>query len=162
MQSLQLLRSWFCLLLCSLLLSGCGFQLRGELPLAKYPAIYLEGDRHSELLTKLAEQLKRNNVTLLDGADNKAPHIQLLSDGLQRRTLSLFPNGQVAEYELIYTVEYQLLMPGMETNPYKIELYRDYQDDPSRALAKARELDLLLDELRTQAVARMIRQLGRL
>jgi LPS-assembly lipoprotein len=50
----------------------------------------------------------------------------------------------------------------METNPYKIELYRDYQDDPSRALAKARELDLLLDELRTQAVARMIRQLGRI
>ena len=159
---LKLSRTWLFLLLGCLLLSGCGFQLRGELPLAKYPAIYLEGDRHSEFLSKLAEQLKRNNVTLLAGADNKAPHIQLLSDGLQRRTLSLFPNGQVAEYELIYTVEYQLLMPGLDASPYKIELYRDYQDDPSRALAKARELDLLLDELRTQAAARMIRQLGRL
>ena len=159
---LKLSRIWLFMLLGSLLLSGCGFQLRGELPLAKYPAIYLEGDRHSELLAKLSEQLQRNNVKLLPGADAKLPHIQLQTDGLQRRTLSLFPNGQVAEYELIYTVEYQLLMPGTEATSHKIELTRDYQDDPSRALAKARELDLLLDELRTQAVSRIIRQLGRL
>ncbi len=93
---LKLSRTWLFLLLGCLLLSGCGFQLRGELPLAKYPEIYLEGDRHSELLSKVAEQLKRNNVTLLTEANNKTPHIQLLSDSLQRRTLSLFPNGQVA------------------------------------------------------------------
>lgn len=156
----RLSRLWLCLL-ASLLLSGCGFQLRGELPLAKYPAIHLQGDRHSELLAKLSAQLQRNNVKLAGSADTNTPQVQLLSDSLQRRTLSLFPNGQVAEYELIYTVEYQLLMPGADESNHRIELTRDYQDDPSRALAKARELDLLLDELRTQAASRIIRQLGR-
>lgn len=154
--------SVFLLLLTSLLLSSCGFQLRGQLPLAKYPAIYLKGDKHSQLLTELSLQLSRNNVKLATESADDLPQITLEQDSLQRRTLSLFPNGQVAEYELIYRVTYQLQLPDQEPLPYQIELFRDYQDDPNRALAKARELDLLLAELRGQAVARIIRQLGRL
>lgn len=150
------------LLLASLLLGSCGFHLRGQLPLAKYPAIHLQGDRHSQLLTELSMQLSRNNVQLPEQSSTSIPQITLDRDSLQRRTLSLFPNGQVAEYELIYTVNYQLQLPNQEPVPYQIELFRDYQDDPNRALAKARELDLLLAELRGQAVARIIRQLGRL
>jgi len=149
-------------LLLSLLLSSCGFQLRGSLPLEKYPAVYLQGDKHSELLQQLGMQLERNQVKLLDSSDATAAIFVLDSDSLQRRTLSLFPNGQVAEYELIYKVNYQLVLPGQEPRPYQIELYRDYQDDPSRALAKSKELDLMLTELRSQAVARIIRQFGRL
>ncbi len=149
-------------LLLSLLLSSCGFQLRGSLPLEKYPAVYLQGDKHSELLQQLGTQLERNQVKLLGSSDTTAAIFVLDSDSLQRRTLSLFPNGQVAEYELIYKVNYQLILPGQEPRPYQIELYRDYQDDPSRALAKSKELDLMLTELRSQAVARIIRQFGRL
>ncbi len=150
------------LVLLSLMLSSCGFQLRGSLPLEKYPAVYLQGDKHSELLQQLGTQLERNQVKLLDSSDATAAIFVLDSDSLQRRTLSLFPNGQVAEYELIYKVNYQLILPGQEPRPYQIELYRDYQDDPSRALAKSKELDLMLTELRSQAVARIIRQFGRL
>jgi LPS-assembly lipoprotein len=150
------------LVLLSLMLSSCGFQLRGSLPLEKYPAVYLQGDKHSELLQQLGTQLERNQVKLLDSSDTTAAIFVLDSDSLQRRTLSLFPNGQVAEYELIYKVNYQLILPGQEPRPYQIELYRDYQDDPSRALAKSKELDLMLTELRSQAVARIIRQFGRL
>lgn len=149
-------------LLLSLILSSCGFQLRGSLPLEKYPAVYLQGDKHSELLQQLGLQLERNQVKLLDSSDATSAIFVLDSDSLQRRTLSLFPNGQVAEYELIYKVNYQLVLPGQEPRPYQIELYRDYQDDPSRALAKSKELDLMLTELRSQAVARIIRQFGRL
>jgi LPS-assembly lipoprotein len=130
--------------------------------LEKYPAVYLQGDKHSELLQQLGTQLERNQVKLLDSSDTTAAIFVLDSDSLQRRTLSLFPNGQVAEYELIYKVNYQLILPGQEPRPYQIELYRDYQDDPSRALAKSKELDLMLTELRSQAVARIIRQFGRL
>lgn len=150
------------LLLLSLLLSSCGFQLRGTAPLQKYPAIYLQGDQHAEILSLLGTQLQRNNVKLLDSADASSAVFVLEQDSLQRRTLSLFPNGQVAEYSLIYKVDYQLVLPGEEPKTYQIELFRDYQDDPSRALAKSRELDLMLSELRSQAVARIIRQLGRL
>jgi LPS-assembly lipoprotein len=150
------------LMLLVIQLSGCGFKLRGDLPLHKYPAIYLQGDKHSELLTLLGKQLARNEVKLLADPDNNAAIFQLDEDSLTRRALTIFPNGQVAEYELIYKVKYQLYLPGQDPKPYQIELSRDYQDDPDRALAKSKELDLLLTELRGQAVARILRQLGRL
>lgn len=149
-------------LLLSLVLSSCGFTLRGTAPLQKYPAIHLQGDAHSELLTLLSAQLERSQVTLLESPDQAAPVFVLVNDGLSRRNLSLFTNGQVAEYELIYSLDYQLILPGQDPVPYHIELNRDYQDDPNRALAKSRELDLLLTELRGQAVSRIIRQLSRL
>jgi LPS-assembly lipoprotein len=152
---------WTSLLL-SLVLSSCGFTLRGTAPLQKYPAIYLQGDAHSELLTQLGAQLQRSQVKLLDNQQADSPVFVLVEDSLKRRNLSLFTNGQVAEYELIYTLDYQLILPGQDPVPYRIELNRDYQDDPNRALAKSRELDLLLSELRSQAVSRILRQLSRL
>lgn len=146
----------------ALALSSCGFHLRGNLPLSQFPAVFVQSDAHSELAELLNERLSQNSVRLLDSKQADAPTIQLVSDTLERRTLSLFPSGQVAEYELIYKVRYYLIMPGAEPAFNQFELYRDYQDDPNQALAKARELDLLLSELRQQAANRIIRQMARL
>ncbi|KKO48942.1 lipoprotein [Arsukibacterium sp. MJ3] len=145
-----------------LTISSCGFHLRGNLPLSQFPAIYVQSEAHSELAQLVSERLSQNSVQLLNSMRAEAPTIQLVSDTLERRTLSLFPSGQVAEYELIYKVGYYLIMPGTEPAFNQFELYRDYQDDPNQALAKARELDLLLSELRQQAANRIIRQLARL
>ncbi|MDF3126833.1 MULTISPECIES: LPS assembly lipoprotein LptE [Rheinheimera] len=150
------------LLISSLLLTSCGFHLRGSLPLERYPAIFVDAKKHSELASLLSDQLESNKVKLLTELDPKAPALMLQQDSLERRTLSLFPNGQVAEYELIYRVKYQLLLPDQELQEFQFELTRDYQDDPNLALAKAKELDLLLQELRSQAASRIIRQLNRL
>lgn len=150
------------LLLSSLVLSSCGFHLRGDLPLSHFPAMYIQSDRHSELAALIGERLMYNKVQVLTSYQAEAPVLQLLSDSLERRTLSLFPNGQVAEYELIYKVRYTLTMPDSEPQPYQFELYRDYQDDPNQALAKAKELELMLGELRQQAANRIMRQLARM
>jgi LPS-assembly lipoprotein len=150
------------LLVGSLLLTSCGFHLRGSLPLERYPAIFVDAKKHSELANLLSLQLQSNKVKLLTELDPKAPALMLQQDSLERRTLSLFPNGQVAEYELIYQVKYQLLLPDQEVQEFQFQLTRDYQDDPNLALAKAKELDLLLQELRSQAASRIIRQLNRI
>lgn len=149
-------------LLGAMLLSSCGFHLRGDLPLSHFPAMHINSQRHSELAALLSERLEYNNVQLLTSYQPSAPMLQLIDDTLERRTLSLFPNGQVAEYELIYKVRYALTMPEGEPQQYQFELFRDYQDDPNQALAKAKELELLLDELRQQAANRIMRQLARL
>lgn len=148
--------------LVSLLLTGCGFHLRGDLPLSHFPAMHIQSERHSELATLVGARLEHNKVQLLDSYQQTAPMLQLLDDTLERRTLSLFPNGQVAEYELIYKVKYALTMPDGEPQQYQFEIFRDYQDDPNQALAKAKELELLLAELRQQAANRIMRQLARL
>lgn len=148
--------------LVSMLLTGCGFHLRGDLPLSHFPAMHIQSERHSELAALVSARLEHNKVQLLDSYQQTAPMLQLLDDTLERRTLSLFPNGQVAEYELIYKVKYALTMPEGEPQQYQFEIFRDYQDDPNQALAKAKELELLLAELRQQAANRIMRQLARL
>ena len=95
-------------------------------------------------------------------AKQQVPVLRLINDKLDRSNLSLFSTGQVAEYELIYTVNYQIIFPGKEPLEYTLELFRDYQDDPKAVLAKSRELELLLSELRMQAVDRIMRQLAQL
>lgn len=154
--------SVICLLFSSMLLSSCGFHLRGDLPLSHFSAMYIQSQRHSELAALLSTRLEYNKVQLLESYQKSAPMLQLIDDTLERRTLSLFANGQVAEYELIYKVRYALTMPDGEPSEYQFELFRDYQDDPNQALAKAKELDLMLDELRQQAANRIMRQLARL
>ncbi|CAM5223833.1 LPS-assembly lipoprotein LptE [Alishewanella longhuensis] len=148
--------------LAACLLTGCGFHLRGNLPLSQYPAIYVQSEAHSELAALLKQRFVQNKVELLDSYQADKPALTLVRDTLERRTLSLFANGQVAEYELIYKVEYLIQLAGQEPQRYQFELYRDYQDDPNQALAKAQELELLLSELRQQAANRIIRQLARL
>ncbi|MDC2888054.1 LPS assembly lipoprotein LptE [Psychrosphaera sp. G1-22] len=85
--------------------------------------------------------------------------LRILPEQFQRKTLSLFPNGQVAEYELIYLVRYQVQKPNKEPLSFNFELSREFQDDPNNALAKERERQLILSELRVLASDRILSQL---
>ena len=152
-----------------LLISACGFNLRGEylLPDELQSLKVTSEDKFGELTRVLKQHLKINQVNLVNSsasnqsaAGKSVPELRVLKDTLDRRTLSVFPNGQVAEYELIYTVRYQLLIEDQAPQNFEFELNRDYQDDPDFALAKSRELKLLLSEMRQVAADRILRAMA--
>jgi LPS-assembly lipoprotein len=86
--------------------------------------------------------------------------VYLSSDQLERRLLSLFSSGQVAEYELVYTIGYQIQFPSQDALELEFDVTREYQDDPDAVLAKSRELDLIQNEMRHEAANRIIRQIA--
>ncbi len=145
-----------------MLLTACGFQLRGDYLLApELQTLYISSaDRQGELTREVKQYLTLNQVKLVEKFDKNIPEMRLLKDSLDRRTLSVFPNGQVAEYELIYTVRYELRFANKEIQSFKIELNRDYQDDPDLALAKSRELSLMLSEMRKEAADKILRNMA--
>jgi LPS-assembly lipoprotein len=151
-------------LLTTSLVSACGFQLRGDYMLDdELQTLYLSSsDVHGELTRLVKLHLSRNQVKVLNQYSVDSPELRMVSDKLDRRTLSVFPNGQVAEYELIYSVHYQLRFSGEDARDFRFELYRDYQDDPNLALAKSRELSLLLSEIRTSAADKILRDMARI
>ncbi len=151
-------------LLTTSLLTACGFQLRGNYLLDDdMQTLYLSStDIHGELTRLVKLSLTRNQVNVLKHSKADIPELRIISDKLDRRTLSLFSNGQVAEYELIYSVHYQVRFTGEDARDFRFELYRDYQDDPNLALAKSRELSLLLSEMRTSAADKILRDLARI
>ena len=145
------------------LLSACGFHLRGDYLLSdELQTLYVSSsDLHGELTRLVKQHLSRNQVKVLKHKNAQVPELRIMSDKLDRRTLSVFENGQVAEYELIYAVHYQLRFTDEEPQNFHFELNRDYQDDPSLALAKSRELSLLLSEMRTSAADKILRDMAR-
>lgn len=149
-------------LLGAALLNGCGFKLRGNYLLdPQLQTLYVSSvDIHGELTRLVKKHLQINHVIVRKRAEANIPELRILADKLDRRTLSVFDNGQVAEYEIIYTVNYQLRLPQQEALQFSFELTRDYQDDPDNALAKSRELSLMLSEMRRQAADRILRNMA--
>ena len=146
------------------LLSACGLHLRGDYLLSdELQTLYVtSSDVHGELTRLVKQHLSHNQVKVLKHKSAQVPELRIMSDTLDRRTLSVFENGQVAEYELIYAVHYQLRFSNEEPYDFRFELNRDYQDDPSLALAKSRELSLLLSEMRKSAADKILRDMARI
>lgn len=158
------------MMFCTSFLSACGFHLRGDYLLSdELQTLYVSSsDVHGELTRLVKQHLTHNQVNVLKYKSAQTPELRIISDKLDRRTLSVFQNGQVAEYELIYSVHYQLIFGiknGETPEPpqdFTFELNRDYQDDPNLALAKSRELSLLLSELRKSAADKILRDMARI
>ncbi|WP_206484578.1 LPS assembly lipoprotein LptE [Thalassotalea sp. G2M2-11] len=150
------------MILCTLLLAACGFQLRGNYLLSpELQTIYVSSvDQYGELTRIVKQHLIRNRVNVVKQFSDDLPQMRILKDKLDRRTLSVFPNGQVAEYELIYTVRYEILRANKEKQSFKFEINRNYQDDPNFALAKSRELALMLREMRLDAADKILRSMA--
>ena len=151
-------------LLTTSLLSACGFQLSGDYLLDdELQTLYVSAtDVHGELTRLVKLNLTRNQVKVLKHSKTDIPELRIISDKLDRRTLSLFANGQVAEYELIYSLEYRLVQHNKAPQSFNIKLRRDYLDDPQTAQAKSREMELMLKEMRQQAADQIVRQLSQL
>lgn len=149
-------------ILLSFALSGCGFRLKGDyqLPPDLKQMRLQSPDQYGELTRLVKNKLLRYQVELGDGA--RLPVLQLSNDKLERGTLSLFSSGQVAEYELTYSLDYQLIRPQRQPQQFSIKLRRDYLDDPQTAQAKSREMAQLLKEMRLQAAEQIVRQLSQL
>ncbi|QHJ10846.1 LPS-assembly lipoprotein LptE [Paraglaciecola mesophila] len=159
------MRNLIICLLCSVIISGCGFSLRGnyELPASVSQLRVGSAEAHSALERALRNELKPYNVDIIDASvegHSDVTNIYLLSDELDRRLLSLFSTGQVAEYELIYTVRYELQFANSDAQLLEFDIKREYQDDPDAVLAKSRELELVLSEMRKQAAIRIIHQIS--
>ncbi|RUO56028.1 LPS-assembly lipoprotein LptE [Pseudidiomarina homiensis] len=140
-------------------LAGCGFQLRGSYQLPpQLQQASISAPQFSEVAEQVRERFTLAGVEVLASSSNQYANIDIVRDSLTRRTLSLSASGQVAEYELIYTVDYVLRAPQRAEKALQVEVFRDYQDDPNFALAKTREREVLVAEMREQAAQQLLRQ----
>jgi LPS-assembly lipoprotein len=141
--------------------AGCGFKLQRSYSIPdSLSELHLSStDKYSELSRLVADRLRVNRISLID-FDKNVPTLTLLNDSLERTTLSLYPTGNVAEYELIYHVNFSVMFYQQEPQAFEVEIRRDYQDDPRTALAKSREMELLVKEMRVQAADNIIQTLS--
>ena len=72
--------------------AGCGFKLqRGyQIPDVLNHLSLSSADEYSELTRLVRERLRLNNIQVVDAADD-VPVLRLITDSLERSTLSLYP-----------------------------------------------------------------------
>lgn len=158
------------LLTVSCLLTACGLKLRSAqaLPETFSHVSVISTRAHAPMQRMLERRLPVYQLQSIDPELDSSVQLnpqaivslRLQPEQLERRLLSVFSSGQVAEYELLFKVEYSVSFPDKPVIDTSVLVTREYQDDPDEVLAKSRELEIVLAEMRFEAADRMIRMLS--
>ena len=148
------------LLLCVLLLSGCGFQLRSWDLGSGYSSIALESAGRFDVEPTLRRALTQTGVPV-DTNDAELV-LELISSGEELRTASVSSSARTAEYELILRVRYAIRdAAGVYlAKPVSLQSSRRYFLDRGNLVGSNEEQALLRRELRSELVQQIMRVLN--
>ena len=148
----------------SLLVSGCGFQLRGVPPVssALQPlAVDCSGDVPEQLCGSVKEQLSLGNIDLQPS--EKADYVLSISNFRRERRASAIPvRAAAAEYTLRQTVDIEVLTADKVPliAPTDLNSSETYRYDESNVLAKQREEEALQEQLYDRLAQQIIFRLA--
>ena len=145
----------------SVLISACGFQLRG---VAKLPfeTMYVEASYTSPVGNDLRRALKSSNVRITNSAPEAQAVVQLLGETREKIILSLSGGGRVREYQLRMRVSFRVYGPNNKELlvPTELVLLRDLSYDDTQILAKESEEALLFRDIQNDAVQQIMRRVS--
>ena len=141
-----------------LLLSACGYHLRGSIDLPEgLKRIYLSG-ASSQLTAGMKKTLKFSGGKLVENAQQAGVVVQIVKETMETRVLSLSATGRANEYEIIYTLKFNLLDAKQQliSELRTLEISRDYFNNQEQVLAKNNEAQIIRDEIYRNAVQSVI------
>jgi len=151
------------LMLC-MLLSACGFHLRGQndfdLP---FETLYVKAANENGLfINELKSAIQANNVQLINTPEQAKLTLHIVSEVTGKDILSLSVAGTVLEYRLKYTISMRAFDQKQQEwlAPQEITLHRDYSYDSTQILAKQQEEAQLYQDMRSDAVKQVMRRLN--
>ncbi|MDI1310329.1 MAG: LPS assembly lipoprotein LptE [Methylotenera sp.] len=155
----NIVRRFSVVFLFALVLSACGYQLRGMTDLA-FKKLYIQGASLS-----ISKDLKRsftaNGIQLVNEVEEADLLLELLSETNEKRILSLSGAGVVREYELNYRASFRTRAPTSPTwsQPQTVQTRRNYSYNDSALLGKAEEEAMLNVDMHKDAVREILRRL---
>jgi LPS-assembly lipoprotein len=147
------------LVLVALLVSGCGFHLRGNIVLPEgMQALSVKAvDPLNPLKLVLEQKLRSNKLFDADATSS----IEILGDELVRETLSVNDRARVSEFELQYRISFRINQDQTEGATQNLEVRREYSFDEAQALGAAQEEAILTEELRGELADMVLARLQR-
>ena len=110
----------------------------------------------------MGEDSTQTRTTAMDPAllNSQTPILRIMSESTESRTVSLYSDATAAEYELSYVIKIEVRLPEQEPQYFTIALQRDQLNNSQEALARSRESELLIRELREAAAQQVVRTLS--
>ena len=141
-----------------LLISACGFQLRGDIQ-ANFDSISISGGTSSFNKT-LQRKFRQAGISIKSASEAKKI-VEIIKNSFTKTILTLTGTGAVSEYELEYVVTYRFKSKDGPWNlPVKIEASRTYTYDDSDILAKDEEEMRLVSGMEDQLIKTMATQIS--
>jgi LPS-assembly lipoprotein len=153
---------WVSLLI--IVLTGCGFHLRGALPtLTMDNPIYIAGvDKNSDLYRELARQL-RGAKSVVTETRSLAKSVLTISDYRSReRQLTLNSSNQAVEYELEESFNFSVQTSNTTVESRPLKVARVLGRTESETLAREREEREMRINMRHDLVNQLMYQLARI
>jgi LPS-assembly lipoprotein len=153
---------WISLLI--IVLTGCGFHLRGALPtLTMDNPIYIAGvDKNSDLYRELARQL-RGAKSVVTETRSLAKSVLTISDYRSReRQLTLNSSNQAVEYELEESFNFSVQTSHTTVEGRPLKVTRVLGRTESETLAREREEREMRINMRHDLVNQLMYQLARI
>ena len=142
-----------------LLLASCGFHLRGQAALP-FETMYVSGSPGFRTLLTRAVRAG-SNTRIVDNQKEAQVTVQVVGEQNDRVILSLSGSGRVREIQLRYRISYRLtdndsreILPTTE-----VQLKRDLTYSDTDVLGKEQEEQLLIRDMRNDAVQQVVRRL---
>lgn len=148
--------------LLTLLLSACGFHLRGPQPLP-FRTIYVGAPDYSELGAALKRSIRASGHTqIVDSPQEADARLTIVSEAREKSILSLNAAGRVREFQLRYRFVFRVqAKEGPDFLPQnEILLTRDFSFNDSAVLAKEQEEALLYRDMQNDLVQQIMRRMA--
>ena len=132
-----------------LLLSGCGFRLRGRFD-APFATLYLQMPVNTSLSNKLRRAITAGSDVVIVDHPNEADAVLILS---------INDMGQAREYELTLTLEFRITAPeGFEwLEATRLSTSRDISYNESEFLSREKEENVLYDDMESDLINQLVR-----
>jgi len=160
---IQMKKSGFQLLvlLSFIFMSGCGFQLRGEMDLpALYEKVYLVNKGNSAIVNPLKSALENAGTKMVHSTGSATSVITLSSKGVEKRALNI-AGREIKEYELNLEVAFVVQDHSGEqlSDAQTVSVIRTYQNDDNNVLGKDNEENIIRKEMNESAVTQILYRL---
>jgi len=152
---------YFVAIIGCLLLTACGFHLRGQAVLP-FESMYVQTGGPSSFASQLSRAVRAGSKTrVTDNQKDAQVTLQIIGEGRERAILSLSGTGRVREITLRYRVSYRLYDQQNKEYipPSEILLRRDLSYSDTDVIAKEQEEGLLYRDMQSDAVQQLVRRL---
>jgi len=161
----QFLRIASVALLSVLVLSACGFRLRGTgpQPVLPFKTLFLSMAEGSPIAVPLRRNLDAmSNIEIVSDRKQADAALEVLNEGRDKQVLSLNSQGRVREYTLLYRANFRVVdKEGRQLlAPTELVIRRIQSFNESQVLAKEAEEATLYREMQSDLVQQVLRRIS--
>ena len=146
----------------ALLVSSCGFQLRGE-PEVGIRKLFISSVGPSAVVGDIRRTLATGPTRMVQTSAEAEAHLQILHEEREKLVATIQGTGRVYEFQLVLRVDYELLVPGREAPtiaPTRIETRRYITYSETAPTAKEAEEQLLYKDMQLDLARQILRHVA--